>query len=71
MFCSVCGSNVITTNETNDSVRGHVIVMAGGIDKEDVAQKTRPFAPQQEFYCSNKPDWYKVIPDTVKFDGMT
>jgi hypothetical protein len=64
MFCSICGSNVITTNETSDFVKGHVIVMSGCLDGET------KFEPKQEFYCKDRCGWMDVTLDTQKFQGM-
>jgi hypothetical protein len=64
-FCSVCGSNVITTNESSDFVRGHVIVMSGCLDDDAT------FQPKQEFYCKDKCGWMEILVGTQKFNGMT
>ena len=65
IFCSICGSNVITTNEQSDFVRGHVIVMSGCLDDE------AKFVPKQEFYCKDKCGFVDVKMRTQKFEGMT
>jgi hypothetical protein len=64
MFCSTCGSNVITTNEANEFVKGHVIVASGCLDGEV------KFQPVQEFYCRNKSEWVGVFGETKKVEGM-
>ncbi|KAH7405883.1 DUF636 domain protein [Phaeosphaeria sp. MPI-PUGE-AT-0046c] len=63
-FCRICGSKVISTNESSDFVRGHVIVMSGCLDG-DVK-----FEPKQEFYCKDKCGWIEVLVDTQNFESM-
>ena len=65
MFCSICGSNFITTNDQSDFVRGHVIVMSGCLDGEV------NFVPKQEFYCKDQCIFVDVKMRTEKFEGMT
>ena len=69
MFCSICGSNIITTNELNDFVRGHVIVMSGCLERAGKEGEVN-FEPRQEFYCKNKRGWIEVKGTTEKFEGM-
>lgn len=64
MFCGTCGSNVITTNEASDFVRGHVIVASGCLD--DAVS----FEPKQEFYCKDKCAFFGVKGETQKFEGL-
>lgn len=63
-FCSICGSNVITTNELSDLVRGHVIVMSGCLDGET------KFEPRHEFFCKDKCGWMDILVETQKFESM-
>lgn len=64
MFCSNCGSNVITANERSDFVRGHVIVMSGCFDG------AAEFEPKQEFYCKDKCGFIHSGMKTQKFENM-
>ncbi|KAF2819888.1 DUF636 domain protein [Ophiobolus disseminans] len=65
MFCSVCGSNVITTNEQSDFVRGNVIVMSGCLEG------VTSFEPELEFYCKDKCGFVDVKTKTQKYEKMT
>jgi hypothetical protein len=65
-FCSVCGSNVVTTNEGSAFVRGKVIVMSGCLDGDG-----GEFMPELEFYEKDKCAWMRVLVETQKFEGMT
>lgn len=64
MFCNVCGSNVITTNEESEFVKGKVIVMSGCLDGD------AKFEPKQEFYCKDKCAWMEIRTATETFEGM-
>ncbi|KAF1913617.1 DUF636 domain protein [Ampelomyces quisqualis] len=47
-FCSVCGSNVLATNESSPYVRGYVIIMTGCLDGDFT------FEPSVEYFCKDR-----------------
>lgn len=64
LFCSICGINVITTNEGSEFVKGKVIVMSGCLDVKD------EFPLQQDIYCRDRCAWMEVLSRTKRYDGM-
>ncbi|KAF2170629.1 hypothetical protein M409DRAFT_51636 [Zasmidium cellare ATCC 36951] len=67
-FCSVCGSNLYTTNSTNPLIKDAIIVMSGCLEKASSALEP----PQSEFYVKRRRDWVKVDGNgTSEFQAMS
>ncbi|PVH94668.1 DUF636 domain protein [Periconia macrospinosa] len=70
-FCSVCGSNILSTNDSHDLVKDLVIITSGCLDGWPTGEGEKEFRPVQEYYCKRKVEWVRVLGETKEFEGMT
>jgi hypothetical protein len=64
--CTICGSNVMTTNEGSESVQGKVVLASGCLDGDACVE----FRPERKVYCKDKCGWVEVGAETEKAEGM-
>ena len=63
-FCSICGSLLFTTNETDPARAGIILVGIGTLDGE------KSFKPEHEFYCKRRFNFPPELQGTTKHETL-